>query len=420
MQVDRAGKTSRAWKRADARICDRSRLAAEHVGDLLGRRPELGGASQAGEVIGFALVTRHFFGFPVRRPAGASPRRARRRGVGLSADGALRGGRTTPTASSRPPTRAMRRCGRCWPRPAGVRAGVVHYLDPGDPELFFVKFRLERDRREQAAVVALAAMDRAAVGEEARLRRRRCRGRSTRRARTPAAASRESTKPGRSKSRFSAARRGAKKRAWPGRPPAKAPGTPAPPRTTPARCRARPPRPSAPAPRRARPWLATAACDDAGQRARASRRGRRRRRAPQGRRSAPARSRRPARRRSRRACGSRPRRPPARAAPKRRVDERPRGPSGSGSRWTGPRWLRPSAGRPRAAVLRDARRIVAGAAAGVEAGEEPSETPALAGEEGVAHAGQRRQQRRGEGQGRRSSVRLERRRRRARSRSRRP
>lgn len=122
---------------ADPRMAsDPARRA--HIGDLLG-----GGLSwaalEAGEMAGFAIVTRHFYGFPFVDLLVVADR-ARRRGAGSAlmahcaaihdADRMF-----TSTNESNAPMRAL--LAKAGWRPAGV----VHYLDPGDPELIFVKLR---------------------------------------------------------------------------------------------------------------------------------------------------------------------------------------------------------------------------------------------------------------------------------------
>jgi GNAT superfamily N-acetyltransferase len=109
-----------------------------HVGELLGAGLSWA-ALDGDQVAGFAIVTRHFFGFPfvdllVVAPAG------RRHGVGsalmahcAAAHDADR--MFTSTNESNAPMRAL--LAKAGWRPAGV----VHYLDPGDPELMFVKPR---------------------------------------------------------------------------------------------------------------------------------------------------------------------------------------------------------------------------------------------------------------------------------------
>jgi GNAT superfamily N-acetyltransferase len=108
-----------------------------HIGDLLGSG--LSWAALAGEVVGFAIVTRHFYGFPFVDLLVVSEA-ARRRGAGSAlmahcaavhdADRMF-----TSTNESNAPMRAL--LAKAGWRPAGV----VHYLDPGDPELIFVKRR---------------------------------------------------------------------------------------------------------------------------------------------------------------------------------------------------------------------------------------------------------------------------------------
>jgi GNAT superfamily N-acetyltransferase len=109
-----------------------------HVEDLLGAGLSWA-AFEGGEAVGFAVVTRHFYGFPfVDLLAVAED--ARRRGAGSAlmahCEQAHDADRIfTSTNESNAPMRALLAM-------AGWRpAGVVHYLDPGDPELMFVKLR---------------------------------------------------------------------------------------------------------------------------------------------------------------------------------------------------------------------------------------------------------------------------------------
>jgi GNAT superfamily N-acetyltransferase len=107
-----------------------------HVGDLLSAGLSWA-ALEAGEVVGFAVVTRHFYGFPFVDLLVVAEA-ARRRGAGSAlmarCAAAHEAGRTfTSTNESNAPMRALL-ANAGW-RPAGV----VHYLDAGDPELIFVK-----------------------------------------------------------------------------------------------------------------------------------------------------------------------------------------------------------------------------------------------------------------------------------------
>jgi len=110
----------------------------EHVGELLA----LGlswGAFGGGELAGFAIVSRHFFNFPFVDLLHVAEAQ-RRQGVAWAlmdhceqthdADRIF-----TSTNESNGPMRALM-AKASW-RPCGQ----VDALDPGDPELFFVKFR---------------------------------------------------------------------------------------------------------------------------------------------------------------------------------------------------------------------------------------------------------------------------------------
>jgi GNAT superfamily N-acetyltransferase len=122
---------------ADARMAiDPARR--EHIGELLGYGLSWA-AIEAGEVVGFAVVTRHFYGFPFVDLLVVAEN-GRRRGAGSAlmahceavhdADRIF-----TSTNESNEPMRAL------LSKAGWLPAGVVHYLDPGDPELIFVKPR---------------------------------------------------------------------------------------------------------------------------------------------------------------------------------------------------------------------------------------------------------------------------------------
>jgi GNAT superfamily N-acetyltransferase len=122
---------------ADARMAsDPARKA--HIGELLGCGLSWA-AVEAGDVVGFAVVTRHFYGFPFVDLVVVADA-ARRRGAGSAlmahceavhaADRIF-----TSTNESNEPMRAL------LSKAGWLPAGVVHYLDPGDPELIFVKPR---------------------------------------------------------------------------------------------------------------------------------------------------------------------------------------------------------------------------------------------------------------------------------------
>jgi GNAT superfamily N-acetyltransferase len=109
-----------------------------HIGELLGYGLSWA-AVEAGDVVGFAVVTRHFYGFPFVDLVVVADA-ARRRGAGSAlmahceamhdADRIF-----TSTNESNEPMRAL------LSKAGWLPAGVVHYLDPGDPELIFVKPR---------------------------------------------------------------------------------------------------------------------------------------------------------------------------------------------------------------------------------------------------------------------------------------
>ncbi|HEX3406043.1 MAG TPA: GNAT family N-acetyltransferase [Caulobacteraceae bacterium] len=115
----------------------------DHLGTLLDAGMSWG-AFGDGRMIGFAIVTRHFYNFPfvdLLVVAGE----ARRHGAGsalmahcAAAQWAMPHGADrmfTSTNESNAPMRAL------LAKSGWLPAGVVHYLDPGDPELIFVKPR---------------------------------------------------------------------------------------------------------------------------------------------------------------------------------------------------------------------------------------------------------------------------------------
>ena len=119
------------------------RLAADaaqraHVGELLAS--DLSWAAfEGGRPVGFAIVTRHFYGFPFVDLLVVAEA-ARRRGIGAAlmarCEAAHRADRIfTSTNESNAPMRAL------LGREGWSPCGVIHYLDPGDPELVFVKLR---------------------------------------------------------------------------------------------------------------------------------------------------------------------------------------------------------------------------------------------------------------------------------------
>ena len=122
---------------ADPRLAE-SPAHRQHIGDLLGAGLSWAAMAQ-GTAAGFAVITRHFFGFPfVDLLLVAEP--ARRTGLGLAlleqcahshdADRIF-----TSTNESNDPMR------RLLAKADWSVSGVVENLDPGDPELVFVKFR---------------------------------------------------------------------------------------------------------------------------------------------------------------------------------------------------------------------------------------------------------------------------------------
>jgi len=110
----------------------------EHLGTLLQQGLSWGAFSE-GRMVGFAVVTRNFYGFPfVDLLVVAEAARREGAGSALMARCAAAHDRDrmfTSTNESNVPMRAL--LAKAGWRPAGV----VHYLDPGDPELIFVKLR---------------------------------------------------------------------------------------------------------------------------------------------------------------------------------------------------------------------------------------------------------------------------------------
>ena len=110
----------------------------EHIVDLLG----LGLswlAFQEGEPVGFAVVTRHFFNFPFVDLLHVNQAH-RREGVGQAlmdhCEAAHDADRIfTSTNESNEPMR------RLLAKADWSVSGLIENLDPGDPELVFVKFR---------------------------------------------------------------------------------------------------------------------------------------------------------------------------------------------------------------------------------------------------------------------------------------
>jgi GNAT superfamily N-acetyltransferase len=110
----------------------------EHLGALLEQGLSWG-AFSGGQMVGFAVVTRNFYDFPFVDLLVVAEA-ARRDGAGSALMAHCAGVHDrdrmfTSTNESNAPMRAL--LARAGWRPAGV----VHYLDPGDPELIFVKLR---------------------------------------------------------------------------------------------------------------------------------------------------------------------------------------------------------------------------------------------------------------------------------------
>jgi hypothetical protein len=107
-----------------------------HLGHLLERGLSWA-ALDNGEMVGFAVVTRNFYNFPfVDLVVVAEAARRNGAGLALRAHCAAAHERIfTSTNESNGPMRAL------LAKAGWLPAGVVHYLDPGDPELIFVKPR---------------------------------------------------------------------------------------------------------------------------------------------------------------------------------------------------------------------------------------------------------------------------------------
>ena len=109
-----------------------------HIGELLGAGLSRA-AVRGGAALGFAIVTRHFFGFPFVDLLEVAQAH-RRQGVGIAlmrhCEAAHDADRifTSTNESNRPMRRLLAKAD--W-----QVTGLIENLDPGDPELVFVKFR---------------------------------------------------------------------------------------------------------------------------------------------------------------------------------------------------------------------------------------------------------------------------------------
>jgi GNAT superfamily N-acetyltransferase len=110
----------------------------DHLGHLLEQGLSWAALSD-GRMVGFAIVTRNFYNFPfvdlvvvaeVARRGGAGSALMAHCAAAHEADRIF-----TSTNESNAPMRAL------LSKAGWLPAGVVHYLDPGDPELIFVKPR---------------------------------------------------------------------------------------------------------------------------------------------------------------------------------------------------------------------------------------------------------------------------------------
>ncbi|HEY3799018.1 MAG TPA: GNAT family N-acetyltransferase [Caulobacteraceae bacterium] len=123
--------------RLDPRIAANQRQQ-DHLSELLGAG--LSWAAFAGEAeVGFAIVTRHFFGHAfIDLLFVAEAQRRSGAGSALMArcvDAATGDRVFTSTNESNAPMRAL------LAKAGWLPAGMVDYLDPGDPELILVKLR---------------------------------------------------------------------------------------------------------------------------------------------------------------------------------------------------------------------------------------------------------------------------------------
>jgi len=110
----------------------------DHLGHLLEQGLSWA-AFNNGQVVGFAVVTRNFYNFPFVDLVVVAEA-ARRCGAGSALMAQCAGAHDadrifTSTNESNAPMRAL------VAKAGWLPAGVVHYLDPGDPELIFVKLR---------------------------------------------------------------------------------------------------------------------------------------------------------------------------------------------------------------------------------------------------------------------------------------
>lgn len=109
-----------------------------HIADLLGSGLSWA-AFNGRRGVGFAVVTRHFYGFPfvdLLHVAEVARRRSAGSALMAHCEAAHDADRIfTSTNESNEPMRAL------LAKAGWLPAGVVHYLDPGDPELIFVKPR---------------------------------------------------------------------------------------------------------------------------------------------------------------------------------------------------------------------------------------------------------------------------------------
>ena len=122
---------------ADPRLADTPAHRA-HIGELLGAGLSWAAMGEGG-AIGFAVVTRHFYGFPFVDLLVVAEA-ARRLGVGetlmaqCEADHDADRIFTSTNESNAPMRRLLAKAD--W-----SVSGVIENLDSGDPELVFVKFR---------------------------------------------------------------------------------------------------------------------------------------------------------------------------------------------------------------------------------------------------------------------------------------
>ena len=126
--------------RVDPLLDGRSPEHRQHIGDLLGGGTKLGRAGSTSQAAGYAVVTRHFFNFPFVDLLVVDEAR-RRWGIGEALMAQCERSHDadrifTSTTESNAPMR------RLLVKSDWAVSGLIENLDPGDPEVVFVKFRV--------------------------------------------------------------------------------------------------------------------------------------------------------------------------------------------------------------------------------------------------------------------------------------